>query len=74
MGPYSVQRVGAASAVSMAIGHNPGRVATPTQDSSKLALTLLTTEGRQAESTPPGINSTAQHDFNLESNIQSPPP
>ena len=30
--PYSVQSVGAAEAVSLAIGHNPGRVATPTQD------------------------------------------
>ena len=38
LGPYSVQSVGAASAVSLAIGHNPGRVATPTQDTSKLAL------------------------------------
>ena len=33
-GPYSVQSVGAAEAVSLAIGHNPGRVATPTQDTS----------------------------------------
>ena len=32
LGPYSVQSVGAAKAVSWVIGHNPGRVATPTQD------------------------------------------
>ena len=32
LGPYSVQGVGAAKAVSWAIGHNPGQVATPTQD------------------------------------------
>ena len=32
LGPYSVQRVGAADAVSCAIGHNPGQVATLTQD------------------------------------------
>ena len=31
-GPYSVQSVGAAEVVSWAIGHNPARVATPTQD------------------------------------------
>ena len=30
--PYSVQSISAAEAVSLAIGHNPGRVATPTQD------------------------------------------
>jgi len=30
--PYSVQSVGAAEAVSLAIGHNPGQVATLTQD------------------------------------------
>ena len=30
--PSSVESVGAAEAVSWAIGHNPGRVATPTQD------------------------------------------
>ena len=30
LGPYSVQSVGAAQAVSLAIGHNPGRVATLT--------------------------------------------
>ena len=46
--------------------HNchPGWVATPTQDTSKLALILPTSEGRHAESTPPGINSTAEWDFN----------
>ena len=43
--PYSLQSVGAASAVSLAIGHNPGRIATPTQDTSKLALILPTSEG-----------------------------
>ena len=32
LGPYSVQSVSAAKAVSWAIGHNPGRVATLTQD------------------------------------------
>ena len=31
-GPYSVQSVGAAEAVSKTIGHNPGWVATLTQD------------------------------------------
>ena len=41
----SVQSVGAAEAVSFAIGHNPGRVATATQDTSKLALILPTSEG-----------------------------
>jgi len=45
LGPYSVQSVGAASAVSLAIGHNPGRVATPTQYTSMLALILPTSEG-----------------------------
>ena len=30
LGPYTVSNIGAASAVSMAIGHNPGRVATLT--------------------------------------------
>ena len=43
--PYSVQSVGAAFAVSLAIGHNPGQVATPTQYTSMLALILPTTEG-----------------------------
>ena len=38
MGPYSVQSIGAAEAVSLAIGHNPGQVTTTTQDTSKLAL------------------------------------
>ena len=59
LGPYSVQSVAAAQAVSLAIGHNPGRVATPTQDTRNLVLILPTSEGWQAESTPPGINSTA---------------
>jgi len=45
LGPYSVQSVGAALAVSLAIGHNPGRVPPPTQDTSKLALILPTSEG-----------------------------
>ena len=36
MGPYSVQSVGAAEAVSLAIGHNPGWVATPTQGSREI--------------------------------------
>ena len=31
-GPYFVQSIGAAKAVSWAIGHNPGQVTTPTQD------------------------------------------
>ena len=48
LGPYSVQSVGAAEAVSLAIGHNPGPVTTPTQDTSKLALISLTSEGWQA--------------------------
>uniref|UniRef100_A0A8C4Q6T7 Protein HTATIP2 n=1 Tax=Eptatretus burgeri TaxID=7764 RepID=A0A8C4Q6T7_EPTBU len=38
------KNVGAAEADSLAVGHNPGRVATPTQDTSKLALILLTSE------------------------------
>ena len=63
-GPYSVQSVGAAKAVSLAIGHNPGWIAAPTQDTSKLTLILPTSEGWQAESTPPGINSTAEQDLN----------
>ena len=63
-GPFSVQSVGAAEAVSWAVGYNPGQVATPTQDTSKLALILPTSERRQAESTPPGINSTAEGDLN----------
>ena len=45
LGPYSVQSVGAAKAASLAIGHNLGRVATPTQYTSMLALILLTSEG-----------------------------
>ena len=32
LGPYSVQSIGAAETVSWDIGYNPGRVATPTQD------------------------------------------
>ena len=43
---------------------NPGWVTTPTQDTSKLALILPTSEGCHAESTPPGINSTADWDLN----------
>ena len=42
---YSVQSIGAAKAVSLAIGHNPGWVTTPTQDTCKLALILPTSEG-----------------------------
>ena len=45
LGPYSVQSVSAALAVSLAIGHNPGQVATPTQYTSKLALILPISEG-----------------------------
>ena len=52
LGPYSVQSVGAAEAVSLAVGYNPGWVATPTQYTSKLALISPTSEGWQAESTP----------------------
>jgi len=59
-----VPSVGAASAVSLAIGHNPGRVATPIQYTSMLALILPTSEGCQAELTLPGINSTAEQDLN----------
>ena len=44
LGPYSVQSVGAAEAVSLAIGHNPGWVATPTQCTSMLARILPTSE------------------------------
>ena len=58
-----MQSIGAAKAVSLAIGYYPGWVATPTQDTSMLALILSTSEGRQAESTPPGINSTAEGDL-----------
>ena len=64
LGPYSVQNVGAALAVSLAIGHNPARVATPTQFTSKLALILPTSEGWQADLTPRGINSIAERDLN----------
>ena len=64
-GPYSVQSVGAAKVVSLAIGHNSGQVTTPTQDTSMLALFLPTSEGWQAESTPPGVYSTAKWDLNL---------
>ena len=59
-----MQSIGVAEAVSLAIKHNPGQVATPTQDNSKLALILPTLEGWQAESTPSGINSTAKEDLN----------
>ena len=48
MGPYPVQSIGAAKAVSWAVGHNPGQVATPTQDnrmaqSSQEAALILPT-------------------------------
>ena len=59
-----MQSVDAAEAVSLAIGHNPGWVATLTQYTSMLALILPTSEGWQAESTPLGINSTAEWDLN----------
>ena len=68
--PYSVHSVGAAKAVSWAIGHNPGQVATLTgdtrmaQSSQQAGAHLPTSEGRQAESTPPSINSTAKQDLN----------
>uniref|UniRef100_A0A8C4N7N1 Ig-like domain-containing protein n=2 Tax=Eptatretus burgeri TaxID=7764 RepID=A0A8C4N7N1_EPTBU len=55
LGPYSVQSIGAAQAVSWAIGHNPGWVTTSTQDTSKPELILPTSEGCQAESTRPGL-------------------
>ena len=45
LGPYSVQSVGAAEAVSLAIGHNHGWIATSTQDTNKLVLILPTSEG-----------------------------
>ena len=45
LGPHSVQSVGAAEAVSLAIGHIPGQVTTPKQDTSVLALILPTSEG-----------------------------
>ena len=57
---------------SLAIGHNPGWVATPTQDTSKLALILPTSDEWQAESTPPGINSTAKGDLNSGSSDPKP--
>ena len=71
-GPYSVQSVGTAKAVSLVIGHNPGQVATPTQVTSKLALILSTSEGWRAESTPPGINYTAEGDLNSGSEDPKP--
>ena len=45
LGPFSVQSFGSAYAVTWVIGHNPGRVATPTQETNKLALILPTSEG-----------------------------
>ena len=66
------ESVGAAETVCFAIGHNPGWDATPTQDTSKLALIFPTSEGWQAESTPPGINSTAEQDLNF--GFQDPKP
>ena len=45
LGPYSVKSIGASEAFSLAIGYNPGLVATLTQDTMKLALILLTSEG-----------------------------
>ena len=45
LGPHSVQSIGAAKAVSLAVGHNPGRVATPIQWTSMLELILPTLEG-----------------------------
>jgi len=44
----------------------------PTQDTSKLALILPTSEGCQAESTPPSINSTAKLDLNSGSSDPKP--
>ena len=44
LGPYSVQSVVAAEAESLVFGHNAGRVTTPTQDTSMLALILPTSE------------------------------
>ena len=67
-----MQSIGAAEAVSLAIVHNPGQVATPTQDTSKLALIFPTLEGWQAESTPPGFNSIAEWDWNSESSDRKP--
>ena len=64
LGPFSLQSVGAAEADSLALGHNPGRVATPTLDTSMVALILPTSFGWQAEFTPLGINSTAERDLN----------
>jgi len=64
LGPYSKKSVGAAEAVSLTNGYNPGQVTSPTQDTSQLALILPTSEGWQAESTPPGINSAAEGDLN----------
>ena len=57
LGPYSVQSVGAAKAVSWAIGHNPGWVATSTQDtrmaqSSQQAGTHFADLGRMTGSQP----------------------
>ena len=72
LGPYSVQSVGAAEAVSLDIGYNTGRIATPTKDTSKLAHMLLTSEGWQAESTSPGINSKAKWDLNSGSEDPKP--
>ena len=73
LGPYSVQNVGAAKAVSLAIGHNPGWVAKPTQYTRMLALILPTSEGWQAELTLPGINSTAERDLNSGPEDPRPP-
>ena len=67
-----MQSVGVAEAVSLAIGHNPGQVATPRQDTSKLALILPTSEGWQAESTPPGMYSTVEQDLNSGSSDHKP--
>ena len=53
LGPYSVQSISAAEAVSLVIGHNPGRDPTPTQDtrmtrSSQQAGTHFADLGRMA--------------------------
>ena len=55
-----MQSLGAAKAVSLAVGHNPGRVATPTQDTSQHAGTHFAYLGRMTGR----VNPTAERDLN----------
>ena len=76
LGPHYVQSIGAAEAVSLAIGHNAGRVVTLTQYTTMLVLIFANLRRMTDRVNPTWLctHSTAEWDLNSGSSDSKPPP